>query len=211
MKFYLKQINKNPDTCRTYKYGFTLIEIMVATSIFMIIMLVSLSALVISSNVAKQSKALRTSMDNVSFAMESMTRSLRMGTNYYCDNTVTINTSTTKSTPTMQDCNNGASAVLFIPASHINQDTAYLWVARSDGTHTLERAQYNPNTGVIDYLDMMSSNIDIAKLTFIVKGSSLTDNIQPSIYILIKGTVKTSNGQLETFAIQTEVSQRSAE
>jgi Tfp pilus assembly protein PilE len=64
--------------------GFTLVEIMVATSIFMIIMLVALGALISSSDTAKKSQALRTAMDNVNFAMESMTRSLRMGTDYYC-------------------------------------------------------------------------------------------------------------------------------
>jgi type II secretory pathway pseudopilin PulG len=64
--------------------GFTLVEIMVATSIFMIIMLVALGALISSSDTAKKSQALRTAMDNVNFAMESMTKSLRMGTDYYC-------------------------------------------------------------------------------------------------------------------------------
>jgi type II secretory pathway pseudopilin PulG len=62
--------------------GFTLIEIMVATSIFMVVMLMAMGALVTTSHTAKKAQALRTAMDNVNFAMESMTRTLRMGQDY---------------------------------------------------------------------------------------------------------------------------------
>jgi len=44
--------------------GFTLIEIMVATAIFMIIMLAAIGALFVASNSAQKAKALRAAMDN---------------------------------------------------------------------------------------------------------------------------------------------------
>ncbi|MEK7586017.1 MAG: type II secretion system protein [Patescibacteria group bacterium] len=181
--------------------GFTLVEIMVATSIFMVIMIVALGALITSSDTAKKAQALRTAMDNVSFAMESMTRSLRMGTNYTCGNTVSLD----GSSPT--DCPSGAGAVAFVPYSGLGvlpRTVAYKLNQRADNTFALQRC--NPTC-----LDMVSSDVNVDYLKFFLNGSSSTlDTIQPSISILIRGTV-TIKGQGTVFAIQTSVSQRSAE
>lgn len=198
MKFY--KIKKNK--------GFTLVEIMVATSIFMVIMLVALGALISSSNTAKQAQALRLAMDNINFAMESMTRSLRMGTNYACI------TSTTFSLPmpstSTSDCPIGGSggvAVAFTPALHdpLAIDTAYVVADRNNGSNTSSLQRCDPKC-----VDLVSPDVNIKKLTFYVTGSNLADTIQPSVYILIKGTV-TVKGTENSFAIQTMASQRSGE
>jgi hypothetical protein len=47
-------------------------------------------------------------------------------------------------------------------------------------------------------------------LKFFVEGSSTTDTKQPSVYIIMKGTV-TVKGQLTSFIMQTLASQRSTE
>lgn len=183
--------------------GFTLIEIMVSTSIFMIIMLVALGALISSSNAAKKSQALRSAMDNVNFALESMTRSLRMGSDYACVvGSVSIPASANA------DCSitgSGGSAIVFTPASHApgSRDSAYTLTQRADNTYALQKC--TPNC-----VDLVSTDVNIEKLTFFVSGSDITDNIQPSIYILIKGNVKVK-GEDNPFAVQTLVSQRSGE
>ncbi len=199
--------NKNTDL---YKQGFTLVEIMVATSIFMLIMLAALGSLIVSSDAAKKAQALRTAMDNVSFAMESMTRSLRMGTDYTCM------TSSTFSLPgsAQADCpvsSSGGSAIIYTPAyDGTKRDAAYVVNARGDGTSVLQRCYAGGSC-----LDMVSSNVDIQKLTFFVSGSHSASNgpddqTQPSIYILVKGVV-TIKGQANTFAVQTTVTQRTTE
>ncbi len=191
--------------------GFTLIEIMVATSIFMIIMLMAMGALITTSDTAKKSQAFRTAMDNVNFAMESMTRSLRMGRDYVC---VTSTTGVSLPAPANMDCSlgtQGGSAIIFTPALHPagSRDTAYMLATRpttngqSASTHVLQRC--NP-----DCLDLVSSDIDIQSLKFFVTGSDVLDKVQPSVYIIIKGTV-TIKGEATSFALQTNVSQRNLE
>ena len=54
--------------------------------------------------------------------------------------------------------------------------------------------------------------VDIKTLKFYVNGSSVTDNIQPSVQILIKGIVNIKNKNMfKSFTLQTMTSQRSAE
>lgn len=205
MKFNLF---KNKDNI--HQSGFTLIEIMVATSIFLIIMLVALGALVSSSNAAKKAQALRSAMDNVNFAMESMTRSLRMGSDYSC---VPFGTSVFLPASNNADCVNGGGAIIFTPANNPigshpagSRDTAYVLKSRQGSdpeTFVLQRC--DPSC-----VDMISPNVNIDKLTFFVKGTDVADTIQPSVYILMKGTVIVK-GIPNSFAIQTMASQRSAE
>jgi len=191
---WVRSVSNNMDKNIPIKKGFTLVEIMVATTIFTIVMLIGMGALVTSSNTAKKAKAMRTAMDNVSFAMESMTRSLRMGKDYSCGGA------------TGGDCPNGGDSIAFTPAdnppgSHPagSRDTSY----QINGS-TLVRC------GATGCIDMTSEDVDISYLQFYVNGSDPLDLIQPSVYIVIKGSV-TIRGEESKFAIQTMTSQRSAE
>lgn len=189
--------------------GFTLVEIMVATSIFMMIMLMAMGALITTSDTAKKAQALRTAMDNVNFAMESMTRSLRMGTDYYCI-PAGVSVSLPMATGSYNDCplgTVGGGAVVYTPAlSNTPRNMAYTLVPRNDSSGTSVLQSCDPN----ECLDLVSGNIDIQKLTFFVNGSTLDDKIQPSIYIIMKGAINIK-GEITTFALQTMTSQRNAE
>jgi prepilin-type N-terminal cleavage/methylation domain-containing protein len=65
--------------------GFTLIEMIVSLAIFSIIVTITIGALLvlIASNQKLQGE--QSVMTNLAFAMDSMTREIRTGTNYYCD------------------------------------------------------------------------------------------------------------------------------
>ena len=69
---------------RKTKSGFTLIEIMVAVSIFAIVAVITTGALVTALDVNRKAQAIKIAMDNVSFAMDSMVFNLRDGANYGC-------------------------------------------------------------------------------------------------------------------------------
>lgn len=64
--------------------GFTLIEIMVAVSIFAIVTTVTTGALITVSDVNRKAQAIKVAMDNVSFAMDNMVLNLREGANFGC-------------------------------------------------------------------------------------------------------------------------------
>jgi len=183
-------------------WGFTLIELMVATSIFVVIMLASMGALFMLLDASKNSRALRFAMDNVNFSMESMTRSIRMGTNYYCvESGSGVSMSDTTSS---RDCPDGGTLISFVPQSPAILRVGYKLTARNDppkNTYTLERCDIN------GCIPIVSSDVDIRKLKFFVKGSAYNDNEQASVYIIMKGTVLVK-GVPTSFSIQTMASQR---
>ena len=176
--------------------GFTLIELMVATSIFVIVMLSSMSALFILLGAGKNSKALQSAMDNVNFAIESMTRSIRMGTNYYCGSFSASDLTSTS------NCGSGDYLISFVPQSQ-------------NGVPATSRVGYQNVAGVLKRYDsantngvpIVSPNVFIEELKFFVNGSNPSDSKQASVYVVMKGTVTTQNGPV-SFSLQTLASQR---
>lgn len=177
--------------------GFTLIEVLVASAVFTIVMLAALGSLLISSNYAKKAKALRAAMDNVNYAMESMSRSLRTGSHYNCSVGITLPTST------LSDCS-GGTELAFTPAYHSASDTKFYWNTLTT-PYTLQKCTTSGGC-----VDMTSSEVNITHLRFVTRGTDNFDGIQPSVYILMKGQV-TVNGEVTDFALQTLASQRNGE
>jgi prepilin-type N-terminal cleavage/methylation domain-containing protein len=177
--------------------GFTLIEVLVATAVFTIIMLAALGSLLVASNYAKKTKALRAAMDNVNYAMESMSRSLRTGSDYNCSVGINLPSSG------LSDCS-GGSEIAFKPAYHSTEDTKF-YLNTLTTPFTLQKC-----TSTNGCTDMTSPEVNIKNLRFVVRGTDAFDGIQPSVYILMKGQV-TTNGKTTDFALQTLASQRNGE
>jgi type II secretory pathway pseudopilin PulG len=210
----IKKLQKNKRLGFIYKFsdkasGFTLVEIMVATSIFMVVMLIAMGSLIMVSGSAKKAKALNFTMDNLNFAMESMTRSLRMGVGYHCSPDE-ININNTSVDP--KDCSSGSFKIAFNPSKSFGAESgsikmAYWIVEKENGTYTIVRCSSNSSycTGII------SENIEIDGTSrFYVRGSekeSPGPQIQPSVYLVISGSINIKNEKIP-FAIQTMVSQR---
>jgi len=174
--------------------GFTLIELMVATSIFSMVMLASLGALFTLLGASKNSRATHTAMDNVNFALESMTRSIRMGSKYYC-------TEAGYSPPTNlingKNCSGGGTAISFLPQGEEETPTTYMW---EEGTIMKYTGEYDAGVQVI------SNAVNIEDLKFYVTGAQESEE-QPSVFIKLKGVV-TVKGKDIPFIIQTFISQR---
>jgi len=193
------------DDSPEFTKGFTLIELMIATTLFTIVMMMGVGSLVVSSNFAKASQKLRVAVDNVNFAMESMTRELRTGTHYYCNTTYTM-----ANDNLVGDCV-GGTVIAFNPQlAPITPPyrVAYYKSLRADGvTNTLIRCEF-PSSGPCP--SVVSNDVDIKMLKFYVTGSSLSDKIQPSVEIIIKGVV-TVKGVPTPFSLQSMATQRSTE
>lgn len=196
-------MNKNNIKINTK--GFTLIELMVATSLFVIIMLSALGSLFMLLDEAKNSRALRFAMDNVNFAMESMTRSIRMGTNYYCvDEGQTMPTNLID----FQDCSGeGGTLLAFVSQPDDNGDSER--VGYRLGTLEINGVSRGTLEKCVDSncIPIVSSDVDVETLKFFVTGSDPQDTIQPSVYLMMKGTIKVK-GKPVSFAVQTMASQR---
>jgi prepilin-type N-terminal cleavage/methylation domain-containing protein len=64
------------------KKGFTLIELMVAVTIFSIVMVISMGAILTVVDGNKKNQTMQVAINNLNFAVESMTRSIKTGYDY---------------------------------------------------------------------------------------------------------------------------------
>jgi prepilin-type N-terminal cleavage/methylation domain-containing protein len=83
MQFFLKKFN---GLKKRQNKGFTIIETMIAMTIFLIVIMIGSGALINAYSVGNKSKGMRTIMDGLSAAMDEMAREIRMGSHYRCDN-----------------------------------------------------------------------------------------------------------------------------
>jgi len=65
--------------------GFTLIEMIVSLALFSVVVTISVGALLVLIASNRQLQDEQAVLTNLSFALDSMTREIRTGSNYYCD------------------------------------------------------------------------------------------------------------------------------
>ena len=170
--------------------GFTLIEIMVSLSVFIIVMTTSLGAILSILDANEKSQTKKTAMDNLNFALESVSRTIRFGTNFYCG---TINTNP----PPANDCPSGASSVTLRTA-----EGALVTYSLSGG-----RIMKAVNSGTAN--PITSPEVSITRMNFYVFGSTAwPDSAQPRVLMSISGVAGTKANTSSIFNLQTMVSQR---
>lgn len=177
--------------------GFTLIEMLVALSLFSIIMTIMMGSVlsVISAN--RKSQSMRSVMDNLNFTLDDMARTIRFGTNYHCG------ASGDTSTPSPKDCDDNA-----VGENNIT-------FKASDGrviTYKLVNGQIARSivsvNGGADYF-MTSGDIFISKLTFFVFGTTpFPDEVQPEVILIVAGSVGSKPSEVSSFSVETTVVQR---
>lgn len=183
--------------------GFTLIELMVAVSIFAIVMLIGVGALLSLVETNRRAQAINSVMNNLNAAVESMSRSMRVGTTYYCSNSSIPPAPTTLDDPL--DCpNDGGVLLAFEPAegdpSEPNDQTVY----RLNGTQ-LERSLFSGASNT--WVALTAPEVSIDTFDFYVIGSARGDGVQPRILMRIKGSASVPGGTTQ-FTIQSSVVQR---
>ncbi len=180
------------------EHGFTLIEIMTAVSIFAIVATISMGSILTVFDVNRKSESIKSVMDNLNLAIESMAREIRFGTYYSCNPTLP-----TLLPPSKQNCSSGAESMAFL-----SNDQTQSIVYRKFGT-TIEKSKDAGST----FVPVTAPEIVINDLKFFVLGalpsSSESGNPQqPKVLMKIKGTAGTKDGTKSEFTVQTLVSQR---
>lgn len=171
-----------------YGRGFTLIELMVAVSIFSLVMVMSAGAILAILDANYKSQTERSVMDNLNNALEDMTRSIRFGSHYHCGSSGDLTQT--------QDCASGNTAMAVLDSSGNT-----ILYALSGGSITR-----SVNGGAA--LALTSPDITITSLAFRVFGSSVSDTLQPQAIVLIKGYVSGKNQTSSSFVLETTISQR---
>lgn len=173
-----------------FNKGFTLIEIMVSLSVFIIVMTTSMGAILSILDANRKSETKKTAMDNLNFALESVSRTIRFGTNFYCG-TITTNP------PPANDCPSGSSSFTLRTAEG-------LLVTYSLSNGRIMKAVNNGTANPVT-----SPEISITRMNFYVFGSTVWPNLaQPRVLMSISGVVGTKANTSSTFNLQTMVSQR---
>jgi len=169
-----------------FSRGFTLIEMIVSVSIFTVVMFVAVGALLAITDANRKANAIRTTMDNLNFAVGSMARDIRTGTEYGCSG--------------VGNCSSGGSLLEFLDQTGA---TVRYWYDES--THSIKVSK---NGGISQ--SITSSEIRIEDLTFYVTGVG-DDGFQPRVVITIKGKTGLKLKTQVELNVQTTVSQREIE
>ena len=186
--------------------GYTIIETMVAVSVFLVVVTSGIGALLNANLVHQKSQDMRSIMDNLSFIMEDLSRNLRTGTSYRCFNSSQSLTSSELGVP--RSCQNGG-AIAFEPPNGNPSTTSDQWVYYVTSDGKILKSTDGANT----YVQLTPEEVKIADVNqatiFSVLGAPgvPADAGQPFVTIRIKGTI-TYKGVVTPFSLQTSVSQR---
>lgn len=180
---------------RGRKGGFTLVELLVSVAIFSIVMMVAVGALLTMSEANRKAQALKSVMNNLNFAVESLSRSIRVGTSFHCGVSGSITAP--------QDCTGGSPYFAFEsstgdPASGVDQ-VVYRF--------TSNRIERSVDGGGVFY-PVTAPEVVIEDLRFYVVGAGSADTVQPKVVITIRGYAGISARIRSEFNLQTTVTQR---
>lgn len=188
--------------------GYSLLELIVSLGIFSMVMLVVMGAYVTLISLDRQARANNQLSASLAFAVESMARSLRTGSEYACNGNASV-----------PNCPASGGSISFCLDGRTcrdgDSDEQYLVTYRIK-----EDGSIGQCTGTIGCLDnnaisLTDPNIEIESLKFYVRGVDIdgnnplvNDNVQPNVIFTIKGTMRTEGDEEASFSIQTAATQR---
>lgn len=195
------------------KRGFTLIELMVSVTIFIVVMVISLGSLLSISSAERKAESLKTVMNNLHFALESMSRTIRTGVNYHCYD------GGSAAIDEPQDCASGDDYFAFETVEGDPDDSSDQVVYRFEsnastcgqtGTGGCIMRSIN---GGSSFVPITSPEVVISNLTFYVIGSvpqfsGDSTSSQPKVVITLNGSVTIGTAAPSQFRLQTTVTQR---
>lgn len=177
--------------------GFSLVELIVAIGIFSIVMSIAVGSVLTIVDANRRAQNQQTVINNLNFALDSLARDVRVGTNYHCGSGSYASTA---------DCSSDSTFAFEKYGGNPNDNNDQV-VYRLYNNH-IERSE---NSGA-SWIPVTADEIIIEGLTFAVEGSELgsIDQTQPKVTVLVWGYAQTGTAgkQKTTFNLQTSVSQR---
>jgi prepilin-type N-terminal cleavage/methylation domain-containing protein len=169
--------------------GFTLIELMVAVGLFAIVMLLASGAYLVMISLNRQAQNIATGIDNLSFALETMTRNVRTGSHYSCG-------------ALGGDCTSGGTSFSFRNPNGVTVTYSL------SGTSLLQRVGTTQSM-------LTDSSVTITSLTFYAYGTktvSQADYEQSRVSIIVSGTVSSGAGKApQSFTVETGATMRGSD
>ncbi|MFA7252447.1 MAG: type II secretion system protein [Candidatus Paceibacterota bacterium] len=170
--------------------GFTLVEMMVAVAVFSLVMVVAMSALINVIDANLKAQALKTAINNVHFALEGISKDMRMGSGYECIG--------------IADCSDGATGIKYKSPRAFPGGYAYYEFKAGQIWSCLDKSAITCNSNTIDSA-ITSEDVTITNMTFyVINGTGL----QPRVVITLSGEAGKKDKIKTEFDLQTSVSQR---
>jgi prepilin-type N-terminal cleavage/methylation domain-containing protein len=206
--------------------GFTLIEMIVSLALFSIVITISIGALLVLIGTNEQLQGEQSVMTNLSFALDSMTREIRTGTEYYCyttNNTGGNNNLINDNNDIDQvlddrtdDCSNGNNAsqnyhgLAFKEGgdSITEDDDRILYYFEKQNDEDVGQIYRRVGAGTAQ--SILADGIGIRNLEFFVTGSASLedgDQYQPTVTVLIEA-VDLADPNSKVYRLQTTITQR---
>lgn len=181
---------------KTYNTGFTLVEMIVSVTIFSVVMLIGVGSLLSMMSANKKSQSIQLVMNNLNFAIEDITRTIRIGTAYHCGSGDIMGS---------KNCVDGNSFLAFEPAGG-DTGTTDDQVIYKLNNNQIEKSIKGGATN--SFIAITAPEIKIEKLMFYVQGSEQDDKKQPKVLIILSGYAGEDEKTRSNFNIQTIISQR---
>jgi prepilin-type N-terminal cleavage/methylation domain-containing protein len=217
--FYIKNYSSKSHT--THRGGFTLIELLVSVTLFTVVMLVSVAAILSIIGGNKKAQAINSVVNNLNFAIESMVRDMKTGFIYKCpDNNGDypgegwpITQTTTNLCPSP---NTAVRTVAFFSTLSGKPEAVEYHFEPGGGAQSYGVIQKKTYVnGATRVEDLTSPDVDIKEVRFYVNSPlpasqqlDVTKKSQPSIFMIMSGIARTSENETTRFGLQTFVSQR---
>ena len=151
-------------------------ELIVAMGLFAVVMLLASGSYLLMIGLNRQAQGIATGIDSLSFAIETMTRNMRTGTDYGCGFSG-------------GDCPDGKDSFSFTDTS--GATVSYSLVSGA--------IQETVGTAVSTLTD---PSVTVSSLMFYVVGTGLNDGQQPHATVIVSGVVTYAAGKTESFTIE---------
>jgi len=162
--------------------GFTLIEILIGSSIFVIVMTMAINIFLFSTRLQGLVSSYFYVSDNISQTLEIISRDIRMAQPGSSTSTMFFQSS---------------------PSSLAFTDFRGKNIIYRLNNNFIERSE----DGGLSYVPLTSSNVKVESISFEVSGNTLGDNLQPLVKIFLKFSSGSESNKVENY-IQTAVSPR---
>ena len=178
---------------------------MVAIAVFSVVMVAAMSALLNVIDANNKARAIKTAINNVNFALEGISKDMRMGTNYVCGTDF-------NSIPNSAGCSTAGGSIIGYKSNRADDGKYAYYRYNGDNLKLEECLEKNDKictSNPDDFSPITSSEVKIEKAVFYVLGVD-DPTKQPRMIITIKGKAGPSSKEnlQTTFDLQTSVSQR---
>jgi prepilin-type N-terminal cleavage/methylation domain-containing protein len=191
------------------KKGFTLVEMMVSIAVFSVVMVAAMSALLNVIDANNKAKSIKVAVNNISFALEGISKDMRMGTNYACG--TNSGDEPSGECPIQPGGAGGGKIISYIsPRATNNEHRVYYKFENGKIWECLEKNNINCTFNG-PFVPITSAEVTITDAKFYITGAESPVDVlgtQPRMIMTVSGYAGSRTKERTNFDLQTSVSQR---